>query len=351
MGKTLMRNLLLVSYSVLTLTAINYVSGQTPYNSVNQVCCNGTVHNRIAGNPACCGHEQYDTNVNQCCQNEKTIIPLTIDGNSSLTCCGGKGVVAAYNQRCCGGILSEQPQVSTQYDNFACCNEKIYITNRQSCCNGIVSDDAAKVLECCNGVSFDSSKSICCRNNILPIPATTTRYSYQCCGTQGYDTFNQICDSTTQTVYQKPANASCSNAYTEVCGGKVLNPNQQCCNNQIFNAPVAWIQNEGQSGYLGVQASCCRDGNGIIHDPTKEACCKQGAGGVIPIDLPFQICCGNQVMDTNVNTCCNEHIVPGPTNNQGCCGDKAQDVDTEICCGNSVYEKSDGYNECCIAVQ
>jgi hypothetical protein len=100
----------------------------TFFNSITQVCCEGTVQPMHGiGTTSCCGRYSYDTRCNQCSQEG---VILSFDEETELccngviqqklfthSCCCGHSVIDASLNTCCEGSIIERPP----WDKSLCC--------------------------------------------------------------------------------------------------------------------------------------------------------------------------------------------------------------------------------------
>ena len=123
------------------------------YNKMNQICCNGNIHNKISGDEICCGNE-------------------VINETTTLGCCH----MDAYNKTkylCCDGVLHTKTNAT------------------QVCCGSDVYDDSS-TIRCCQNQTYDSRHQFCCnyKTEYSLHKSIGKRKNYGgCCGLQRYVVF------------------------------------------------------------------------------------------------------------------------------------------------------------------
>lgn len=161
------------------------------------------------------------------------------------------------------------------------------------CCSGWVYIKENSHSQCCNTFVFNSQTEVCCNGHI----STQTGGLTECCGLVPYD----------------PSSAT-------------------CC---VFN---------GNSTLYAGRGSCC--GNQGLYDPSQEVCCSSYTDNVFKVHTPLssERCCGSELYDAHLETCCNEKILHGVGN---CCGSSVCDDSKEICCEGTVHPKPSNEAACC----
>lgn len=369
-----------VSYITMLTVLVASTFGQTPYNSINQICCNGTVHDISDPNSDyyCCGNQPFNHNEFTCCPND-IVAPLPEGGEGMyylFSCCLEENtdtpiVYNASSHVCCDGHLVEKT-----YEWGGCCSKQYFNYDTEFCCNEEVYEDAENLACCADEVVFDPTSQLCCNRwkkvddewvSEFLLHDTTSNTS-ECCELEMYDTKTHACCD--DTITDKPDDIPVDSV-AGCCAGQIYDQDKQiCCDKWELVNDIYEITSSKVHDKIGNQINCCED-NVIDYD--EEVCCSSGL--VLPKpegneeDRRHMYCCGEEIADySNYNQrCINEKLVTFDNldmsncgdeiydvNTKGCCylADKTYDSKTELCCGNAVMSRDEagakeGDDDCC----
>ncbi|XP_050960752.1 galaxin-like isoform X2 [Labeo rohita] len=236
------------------------------YNPVNQICCNGSIHNRSSAHSKCCGQVMYVPTAHICCGNNQMF-----EVQENLSCCGNKSFDTT-RQHCCvtsntlevrlKNECPSPPPKDAEPSKYVNCSGKLY--KRESgltrCCGKDVYSVADDNVLCCNGVLY--------RN----VPEDS-----ECVGGVIYDQ-NQI--------------------KMLSCGSEVYDHKKQlCCSGQLYSK---------------TEAECC--GNLLLESNKNQICCSSSTHAKLYDIKHKHFCCGHYYYNTSLWSCCAEHLKPTPKN-------------------------------------
>jgi len=345
-----------LSFLLATITSANHTS----YNSLKQICCNGTVYDQSDSNSlSCCGDISYDYTTSICCLNNKVLDnPDNTTTAFSYGCCfdpvSGNTVAYQYaTQRCCNGKVVEQPN--------DCCGDKGgYDTTKQICCTKYTFDGASQGTTeysindiadnktiCCGLENYDYRKSVCCNDDVVtPKKEGMDEDSFGgCCGKEPYDSSKQVCCSNWNgTSMMDTVLYNINGTANSCCGSQLFDYTSEVCCDGNKKLP------KPQEAEANAWLPCC--GDEVITFPPRQICID---GKIHPRRGPTHEVCGREQYDYRRQFCCNDKIY-GSFGDQQCCYSttvpEVYNTRKQLCCSDGVQpltieDRRKGNNACC----
>ncbi|XP_022103211.1 uncharacterized protein LOC110985976 isoform X2 [Acanthaster planci] len=284
-------------------------NGYRPYDPSEQECCGGIL---IGPGETCChGHRfltpETSLGEGRCCG-------LVGYNPTTYTCCDGVlHQISAPGQVCCGRRLFDPSS-----PELMCCNDTLLSTadGKTACTAGVAHRPTDTVCqgrvypvengECCGVVLMDSSRQVCCQGRFLYDKAV---YGDTCCGRVAYDALDETKKCCIDSLFHDAQNAVC-------CHSQIMDPRSETCRaigdiRYSFPKDVDFFSSEDQS--VAIEHTVCQGliypfhgeccGNEVIRSSEEDAICCAGRRQSHQFGEKA-MCCGGEVMDSELYTCC-----------------------------------------------
>ncbi|CAJ1065409.1 uncharacterized protein si:ch211-195m9.3 isoform X3 [Xyrichtys novacula] len=269
---------------------------QVAYDPDNELCCgphqNKTILKRSSKHHECCGHGQFDTLAQCCCEVDGALKAQPI---TSVCCPEEEGQRNVSNKSnplalvCCGGCRSGwRPSI----DQHSRRTLHRLAKNGALCCDEILHTDGAEVEKSLDlSDTHHQAAGTICRSQFHASPGQ------HCCGKDVYEPQKEICCN--EYRYPKVKNLHC-------CGVQAYNIKdrlKKCCAGTLYNL---------MSGQSADDVQCC----GSILKKTSDVCCRSEDKELLySAKLGFR-CCGESYYNASLWSCCAGRLYNKPEQHQ-----------------------------------
>nr|XP_061796460.1 usherin-like [Nerophis lumbriciformis] len=258
--------------SYLQCPSAHHMCGTSCFHPDKQVCCTGTLYQKIQHHYCCAGHYLSFTNsTSPVCCNGKLLPPLP-----HHHCCGGYYVHLKSDEYCCPD--HSQGRVSVGPGDSCCGGAPYATTGGQLCCSGSLHDGYG--VQCCGGHIVDDAL-VCC-GGADSGQVHTYIPGFSCCGQEYINSSTSLCCMGSDGV---PTMHPLGNTTVRLqcCGSNVILQEQECCNGVGFDSQRHVCASRPTPG-LSIESFCLQ-------------------GTVCPVSASSTAYCGSCDIDPSTTAC------------------------------------------------